>query len=43
MDFYTLLDQVVDLLRSRSRVSYRPLKRQLGLDDYLEDLWVKVS
>jgi class 3 adenylate cyclase/predicted ATPase len=39
MDFYTLLDQVVDLLRSRSRVSYRALKRQFGLDDdYLEDL-----
>src|SRR5436309_7827245 len=39
MDFYTLLDQVVDLLRSRRRVSYRALKRQFGLDDdYLEDL-----
>ena len=37
--FDTLLDQVVDLLRSRSRVSYRALKRQFGLDDdYLEDL-----
>ena len=39
MDFYALLDQVVDLLRSRGRVSYRALKRQFGLDDdYLEDL-----
>src|SRR5262249_1387695 len=39
MDFYTLLDQVVDLLRSRSRVSYRALKRQFSLDDDdLEDL-----
>ena len=39
MDFYTLLDQVADLLQSRSRVSYRALKRQFGLDDdYLEDL-----
>src|SRR5262245_255068 len=39
MDFYTLLDQVVDLLRSRSRLSSRSLNRQLGLDDdYLEDL-----
>jgi class 3 adenylate cyclase len=39
MDFYTLLDQVMDLLRSRSRVSYRVLKRQFGLDDDdLEDL-----
>src|SRR6266581_4003696 len=39
MDFYTLLDQVVDLLQRRRRVSYRALKRQFGLDDdYLEDL-----
>jgi class 3 adenylate cyclase/pimeloyl-ACP methyl ester carboxylesterase len=39
MDFYDVLDRVVDLLRSRGRVSYRALKRQFGLDDvYLEDL-----
>ena|SRR2546425_6264198 len=39
MDFYTLLDHVVDLLQRRRRVSYRALKRQFGLDDdYLEDL-----
>src|SRR5215831_12369357 len=39
MDFYEMLDQVVELLRSRGRVSYRALKRQFGLDDdYLEDL-----
>ena len=39
MDFYTLLDQVVALLRQRQRVSYRALKRQFQLDDdYLEDL-----
>jgi pimeloyl-ACP methyl ester carboxylesterase len=38
MDFYDVLDRVVDLLRSRGRVSYRALKRQFGLDDaYLED------
>ena len=33
MDFYTMLDQVVDLLRSRQRVTYRTLKRQFDLDD----------
>src|SRR5215813_663390 len=39
MDFYALLDQVVDLLRSRQRITYRTLKRQFGLDDAaLEDL-----
>jgi class 3 adenylate cyclase/tetratricopeptide (TPR) repeat protein len=39
MDFYALLDQVVDLLRSRQRVTYRTLKRQFDLDDAaLEDL-----
>jgi class 3 adenylate cyclase len=35
MDFYAVLDQVVDLLRSRGRVSCRALKRQLALDDEL--------
>ena len=44
MDFYDVLDRVVDLLRSRGRVSYRALKRQFGLDDaYLEDLKVELS
>jgi hypothetical protein len=39
MDFYTLLDQIVDLLRSRQRITYRTLKRQFDLDDTaLEDL-----
>lgn len=33
MDFYAELDQVVELLRSRGRVSYRALKEQFGLDD----------
>src|SRR2546421_220183 len=43
MDFYALLDQVVDLLRSRGRVSYRALKRQFDMDDaYLEDLKVEL-
>jgi class 3 adenylate cyclase/predicted ATPase len=35
MDFYAVLDQVVALLRSRGRVSYRALKRQFALDDTL--------
>src|SRR5262249_25066296 len=32
-DFYAILDQVVDLLRRRHRVTYRSLKRQFDLDD----------
>jgi hypothetical protein len=35
MDFYAILDQVVNLLRSRGRVSYRALKRHFDLDDAL--------
>jgi class 3 adenylate cyclase len=43
MDFYEVLDQVLELLRQRGRVSYRALKRQFGLDDaYLEDLKVEI-
>jgi class 3 adenylate cyclase/tetratricopeptide (TPR) repeat protein len=43
MDFYEVLDQVLDLLRQRGRVSYRALKRQFALDDaYLEDLKVEI-
>ena len=43
MDFYAPLDQVVDLLRSRGRVSYGALKRQFGLDDaYLADLKIEL-
>src|SRR5262249_47109806 len=39
MDFYTVLDQVVDLLRQRQRVTYRALQRQFQLDDAaLQDL-----
>ena len=33
MDFYAVLDQVVDLLRSRGRVSYRALRIQFNLND----------
>lgn len=43
MEFYAVVDKVVDLLRSRGRVSYRGVKRQFSLDDeYLEDLKVEV-
>ena len=43
MDFYTLLDHVIDLLRQRQRVSYRALKRQFQLDDdSLEDVKVEI-
>jgi class 3 adenylate cyclase len=44
MDFYTVLDQVIALLRSRGRVSYRALKHQFGLDDdYLNDLKAELT
>src|SRR5438105_2672159 len=33
MDFYTILDQVVALLRQRQCVTYQALKRQFALDD----------
>jgi predicted ribosomally synthesized peptide with nif11-like leader len=39
MDFYEVLDQIIDLLRRRGRVTYRALKRQFRLeDDFLEDV-----
>src|SRR4051812_12271684 len=39
MDFVTVVDQVIILLRQRGRVAYRTLKRQFQLDDEaLEDL-----
>ena len=39
MDFYAVLNQVVDLLRSRGRVSYRALTLQFDLNDtHLEAL-----
>jgi len=39
MGFYELLDQVVDLLRQRGRVTYRALQREFQLDeDTLNDL-----
>src|SRR6266446_6530374 len=33
MDFYELLDRIVDLLRSRGRVTYGALKLQFGLTE----------
>jgi hypothetical protein len=39
MDFYAVLDQVLELLRQRGRVTYNALKRQFELDDAcLQDL-----
>jgi predicted ATPase/class 3 adenylate cyclase len=43
MDFVAVLDQVVDLLRQRGRLTYRTLKRQFRLDDAaLEDLKIEL-
>jgi hypothetical protein len=43
MDFYDILDRVVDLLQRRGRVSYRALQRQFDLDEaYLEDLKIEI-
>jgi hypothetical protein len=33
MDFYEVLDQILDLLKQRGRVSYPALKAQFNLDD----------
>jgi hypothetical protein len=33
MEFYDVLDQILDLLRRRGRMSYRALRRQFHLDD----------
>jgi class 3 adenylate cyclase len=39
MDFYAVLDQILDLLRQRGRVTYNALKRQFDLDEAcLQDL-----
>jgi class 3 adenylate cyclase len=43
MDFYAVVDQVLDLLRQRGRVTYRALKRHFDLDDaVLEDLKAEI-
>ena len=33
MDFYTILDQIIVLLRQRQRVTYQALQRQFHLDE----------
>src|SRR6266571_6522498 len=33
MDFYTILDQILALLRQRQRVTYQALQRQFHLDE----------
>ena len=35
MEFYAILDQVLDLLHRRGRVTYLGLKLEFGLDDAL--------
>jgi len=43
MGSYEILDQVVDLLRHRGRVTYRALKREFQVDDaFLEDLKAEI-
>src|SRR6266853_930149 len=43
MDFYAVLDEVLELLQRHKRVTYRALKRQFRLDDvYLEDLKAEI-
>ena len=43
MDFYAVLDEILELLQRHKRVTYRALKRQFGLDDaYLEDLKAEI-
>ena len=43
MDFYAVLDEVLELLQRHKRVTYRALKRQCGLDEaYLEDLKAEI-
>jgi hypothetical protein len=43
MTFDEILDQVLEMLQRRGRVSYRALKRQFDLDDaYLKDLKAEI-
>jgi class 3 adenylate cyclase/tetratricopeptide (TPR) repeat protein len=43
MDFVTVMDQVIALLRQRGRLTYRTLQRQFQLDDAaLEDLKIEL-
>jgi class 3 adenylate cyclase/predicted ATPase len=43
MDFYAVLERVLDLLQQHKRVTYRALQRQFDLDEaYLEDLKAEI-
>ena len=43
MNFEKVLDQAIDMLRRRGRLTYRTLQRQFDLDDYaIEDLKVEL-
>jgi hypothetical protein len=43
MDFYDVLDRVLELLQQHKRVTYRALQRQFDLDEaYLEDLKAEI-
>jgi len=43
MEFYAVLDEILELLRRRGRVTYRALKRQFNLDnEYLADLTAEI-
>ncbi len=39
MDFFEILDQVVDLLRRRGRITFRALQLQFQLDDESLEVW----
>jgi hypothetical protein len=45
MDFYDVLDQVIELLQNRKRVAYRALKRQFDFDDIeaLKDAFIEAQ
>ena len=43
MDFYDVLDRVLEILQQHKRVTYRALQRQFDLDEaYLEDLKAEI-
>ena len=43
MDFYAVLERVLELLQQHKRVTYRALQRQFDLDEaYLEDLTAEI-
>ena len=43
MTFEEVLDQAIEMLRRRGRVTYRALQRQFGLDEtYLADLKAEI-